>query len=193
MSRKANIFWIIYSIVFGCAGLVSVAYTIFIVGTDKIFAGVVSPLFSAIALVLGMIYLLRGYKKEDAKLFKVFLAAYAIELLFRSIACCAMYPSRPAVSMFACFTCTVTFGIVAVLFFAKDLGQKTALNLSGVSFIISCLFSLCVFAFCKGIMRGGDIGTTLVTISSAKQAIISTILLVCVRSKYIDKKGRGTK
>lgn len=192
MNRKTNVFWIIYATIFGILGIGSI-YFCFTIEENNKFLGYAAPILCAIAIAIGMLYLYKGYKKEDSKLYKAFLIAYGILLFFRAPACCLIYPLRPYAAMGSIVCCVGTFGVVAVIFFAKDLGRKISLGLALYSLITTYLLAIFLFILCKGSLRGGDSATLAFNVSAVRQTVLATFLYVLVRSKYVDKTERGTK
>ncbi len=190
MSRKKNIFWVIYAVVFGLLGIASI-YSCFAVEENNKVLGYVAPILCAVAIAIGMVYLIKGYGKSEAKIYKAFLVAYGIVLLFRAPACCLIYPLRPYVAMGAVVSCVGAFGVVAVLFFSDGLGSKLSIGLAGYSLIMTYLFAILEVIICKGSARGGDLPTMAFNMSAGRQAVLATVLYVSVRSKYIDKAERG--
>jgi len=192
MTRKKNVFWIVYALLFGAIGIITSISTLAI-NEDRKVLGYVTPILCCIAIVVGMVYLIKGYHKQDAKIFKAFLITYGIFLLLRVPTSCLLYSVRPFAAMGASVSSAEALAIVTTQFFAKDLGQKTSLVLAGYSLIITYLFTIIIVIVCKGTLRGGDIATMALNIGNIRHSVLATIFYVGVRSKYVDKNERGTK
>ena len=138
-------------------------------------------LLQLIAYSFALSYAFKGYKKNAAKSFKLFVYAFGLSLLATII--------RTIVSNDAPVIATVNsiigFIPVAILAFVKDLGKKRSLSLAGVS-LASGVFGIVYVA-----LTAPEFARTLLTTLSG--LILSAVLFIFVIAKYRDKEARGAK
>ena len=144
-----------------------------------------SYLFLMAALVLGFVYAVLDYRKQDAKYYKGFMWCYLISSIIH------------LVNMFTAVTSTVFnafLNIIAIVFITmlttcKDLGKQT-------SYIIASGLLLCrLIPFVRFLNTGNAPGTTYLGVLSSYIIIImlAANAFLMVAGKYVDKDARGAK
>lgn len=130
-------------------------------------------LFAVIALIAGLVYVLKGFSKDQAFYYKLFMILYLASSVFAS---------SYSLSKGAAFvTCVITLAILVlkvVICTGKDLGKTRTWAFSIIILVLSiitCLTSSEDLMF--------DLTLVLLTIS---------VLLMAIE-KYIDKGSRNTK
>ncbi len=138
-------------------------------------------LFSCIMVIItsvfAWVYCVTGYKKNRAAYFKYF--CYALLLMFL-IGGWALNESIPALLM--CLR-TISFGSLAVIAFALDLGKAKS-TIFSLIMVVSSLIELGHFLFA--------VQETLIP-AVFIDVVMSIIMFIMVKAKYADKKRRGTK
>ena len=136
--------------------------------------------FNILAVLAGFVYVLGGYKKNDAVYYKLFMLLVCLEAIFDLVATQADYTS-PVSGILRTVICVD----LVILTFAKDLGKQTSIGLAAAVLGIS-LFNtvrmLVIYGTTFGIITGVVIGLAL-----------ALLVLLLVIGKYMDKAERGTK
>ena len=148
--------------------------------------GLISIVLNMVALTVGLIYLLRGYKKEAANYYKAFMWILVVAELFEAVArICSFVNARP----FEIFACILPFAFFLLLAGAKDYGKKVSFILS-IALLLSMILQIIpAVAF----LRNTRSMITYVVIDFIGQFVIAGITVIMVCEKYIDKEARGAK
>lgn len=135
--------------------------------------------FYILSLVFGMLYLVKGYTKQAAVYYKVFLTMNAIPHFIEAYSS-TIYPGFSIGTVVR-----IVQGILLlVLAFGKDLGRTN-------SWILFCVLLVCEVLYSQFII--GPRGHFMVTMALT---LINLMLLgtvgVAIKGKYDDKDARGT-
>lgn len=144
----------------------------------------------SIALAVGVIYAITGYKKTSAKYYKIYMFLYLVsciialiapfDLLSRGLAGLSLY-----LNIFCCIAIVVCIGILS---FGKNLGKDKSINLSYTVLAISTVESLIL------LLDDQKIFTPLDKIStSLSYLLLAIILILFVSAKYADKESRDAE
>lgn len=133
------------------------------------------------SLIYSLIYLLLGFKKDLASLYKKSIALSTFNALIITIA--SVNEINPYASV---LFCTLSFGLLMVLLCAENLGSTK-------SYII-CIIILVLRAagFVSNLLVVGDITNDSVVLIGA-QLSLALMVFVATSAKYVDKNQRGTK
>lgn len=134
-----------------------------------------------LALLGASIYLVLGYKKGVASVFKTSMYICALHaLLVTALAVNEEVKYIPVIS------CAISYGNIFLLALGKDLGKKMSYGLAITVVILRTL------GFVSSIFSGlGLFNTYSVLVLS--QLVLALFVLIIVYAKYTDKKSRGTK
>lgn len=195
MDRKSNKKWVIVCVILILTGLTFQVVNAMSIGTQVEDALLywTAKAVNALTLVLALIYLLKGYKKEDAKLYKAFLIVYGIGILISSATIAPLFEVRPVITRVLIPNYAIMYGTVMVLAFADNLGEKKSMLLAWVNFALVAVLLIALLLTHPGTLRGGSIMDNAIIIHIAKFFILSLTLVITTRSKYVDKETRGTK
>lgn len=186
MERKTNKGLIAGGMILCMLGLAS-EVTVFTAVGEMGVLSYVSALVMSVALIIAIIYIINGYGKKDAKLYKLFLLFFAIATLIdiSLSATAGVYTS--AYTALNAVLLAVSFGAICTLYFAKDLGERTSKNLALAPLVLNIIILLiAIFAY-RGLMLLFSI-----CLFSVRHIILGAVLYISVKSKYEDKEARGT-
>lgn len=149
---------------------------------------IIESLIEIITLVAAIAYATKGYKKDAAKFYKLFMlfmaGTYVVEYLLSTL-----IPSDGSVTgLYTAFS-LILYGNTLLLAVAKDLGKKVSVSLASFNFAV---------------YLGTFIGSFFRTYPSQHYKIVSIIMtltwfalagitLLITFAKYIDKAQRNTK
>ena len=145
--------------------------------------GKIESIICIVALIYGLIYSLNGYKKDASKYYKIFMYLYLLSTVITLILTffVAINELRKY-GVLVIIANVIILMSLAILAFAKDLGEKKSNGLALAVLAIS-IFKLC-FVSTKTISH----------ISIAfDNLMLACILCVFVSAKYADKASRGAK
>ena len=132
--------------------------------------GIISTIAFMLTAVFAIYYILAGAKKgEGSVYFRVFMAIFGLSLLIFNLMAGKM-------SGFTSATVTLSFGCLAILFVAKDLGIKWSVALSAI--VVLCAIPAIV---------------SFPHMATATYMLLALVTLLMVCAKYADKKARGSK
>ena len=134
-----------------------------------------------LALAGASIYLVLGYKKGVASIYKACMYICGLHaLLVTALAINEEIKYIPVIF------CAISYGNIFLLALGKDLGKKMSLGLA-ITVVL-----LRTFGFVSSIFeRTGVFNTYSILILS--QLVLALFVLIIVYAKYTDKKNRGTK
>ena len=137
-----------------------------------------------LAVLSGFVYVLGGYKKNDAVYYKLFMLLVCLEAVFTLIVDLMVTPAKGYTSPVSGILRTIICVDLVILTFAKDLGKQTSIGLAGAVLGVSLfnIIRLTVLYSSFGIIADAAAGLAL-----------APLVLLLVIGKYIDKAERGTK
>ena len=148
--------------------------------------GLTSIVLNMVALTVGLIYLLKGYKKEAANYYKAFMWILVVSELLEAV---ARISSLGTTRTFDIFTCILPFAFFLLLAGAKDYGKRASFILS-IALLLSMILQIIpAFAFVRNIGPA----YIYVVIDFIGQFAIAGITVIMVCEKYLDKAARGAK
>ena len=186
MEKKKILPLQIISLILLAAGLVCYAFVSINRSTDISLRSqsVLSVLFtvsSVIALLAGVVYVLQGFKKDVAGLYKGFIWLSVASAFFGAVVCMSF--GFPVLSSFLVLADLILLTILAV---GKDLGKiKTH--------IIAIVIVVIRAATVVSIITNQEMNTMTALCNTLGQLIVSVVILLLAIGKYIDKAARGTK
>lgn len=138
-----------------------------------------------LGLLLGLVYAIYGYKKNEAKYYKGYIIAFFISCLI-DVACEIPYiGTLKYSSMFSTIANFIRVIPLFLLAFVKDLGKR---NSTICSYIVLAL-SLFILGRTT-VLYADDIDYIGICLSETVMAVIECIF---INEKYKDKDSRGTK
>lgn len=137
-----------------------------------------------LAVLSGFVYVLGGYKKNDAVYYKLFMFLVCLEAVFTLIVDLMVTPAKGYTSPVSGILRTIICVNLVILAFAKDLGKQTSIGLAGAVLGVSLfnIIRLTVLYSSFGIIADAAAGLAL-----------ALLVLLLVIGKYLDKTERGTK
>lgn len=127
-----------------------------------------------LSLVFAILYLLVRFRKDGAVFFKCFLAVMAATCLLRTVAVSTVSSGW----VLACYV--LVFGILCVLFEAKDLGKFKSFVLGITALALEVISSVGIFASGWKAISG-----------KLADVILALMLLIMIVGKYRDKEARA--
>lgn len=146
-----------------------------------------------IGLIFGMFYALSGYKKNNAKQYKIFMSIYAFVSVYDAIFALHFllipgtinHLSENMVGFITTITKLVPAFCITTLAFDKNLGKKKSIALVATNLVVVVISLLAEVIAYKDINQFSGIYLSLL--------ILSCIAFVFVEAKYTDKESRGAK
>lgn len=157
-----------------------------VIVTKNIFYSI-EALVEVAALVLSIVYFVKGYKKDAAKYYKSFMllqaSTFVIEYAFSTF-----IPSVDTSGIYEAFS-LILYGNTLLLAVAKDLGKKVTISLASFNLVVYTFTFIGSFfeAYPTPIAKTDSILMTTTWFSLAGITLLMTI------AKYIDKEKRNTK
>lgn len=160
-------------------------YSFVINSPSYTFLTTLSYLLLVIALVLGFVYAILDYRKQDAKYYKGFMWAYLVSSIFQLV----NITTSSTMMAYIAFLNIIAIVFITMLTTCKDLGKQT-------SYIIATGLLLCrliplIRYFASGRYQSqnvlGVVSASVIGIMLAGNAFLM------VAGKYIDKDTRGAK
>ncbi len=162
------------------------AYTIMI---PESIVGIVASAFNFLALFAALFYILRGCKKDAAKYFKYFVAAFtiaeAVNIISLCIATSTVFSAKILALIFVFDIALLIFLLIVLL--KKDLGAKKTISMGLIIAILS------IVDFVKGIIVSTAAGTPNEALIGFTTLALGLTMLFMIYAKYKDKAARGTK
>ena len=137
-----------------------------------------------LAVLAGFVYVLGGYKKNDAVYYKLFMSLVCLSFVFILIKDLMVTQVNGYTSPVSGILRTIICVNLVILVFAKDLGKQTSIGLA------SAVFGVVLFNTIRLIILYGALG---VITSAAVSLSLSLLVLLLVIGKYMDKTERGAK
>lgn len=143
----------------------------------------VGSIAATLALASGLVYSVRGYRKSAHVFYSLFMFLFAVSCFVKVI---VGYVSEPTtINYFIMFTGAVSFLVLIVLAFGKNLGvsksAKFAFVIFGLNFIVF-------------VMELGTMGNNSPSFAfHFQELVLSILVLIFVISKYDNKEARGSK
>ena len=135
-----------------------------------------------VALLSSLMYLIKGYKKEADKYYKIFMWALGISEI---IGYASLLNKGVQMSFFQGFIAMLTFAAFVLIVAANDYG-KVKSNIISIALVVLTAFTTLSLAVSSGI-------TSLRTIISICHFIFALTAAIMVKAKYNDKESRGAK
>lgn len=133
---------------------------------------------TVIALIGAVVYSLYGFKKNEAKYYKLFINLCAVATILRLVVHVSSNGTIRAVLT------AVQFGALCVLSQAKDLGRKKSMILGLIFIVITLAIAVSMIS-----VVGFETRVLFMSLSDFILALVINILLL---AKYADKAERGT-
>lgn len=137
-----------------------------------------------LAIFAGFVYVLGGYKKNDALFYKLFMLLVCLESVLTLVNDIIITQEMGSTSPISGILRTIICVNLVILVFAKDLGKQTSIGLAsavfGVTIINHARLLVLYFSFSY-------------VISAVLHLSLALLVLLLVIGKYMDKTERGTK
>ena len=149
----------------------------------------ISAILSLIALGTSIAYSIKGYRKEDNRLYRICFISYALsELLL-----CGTYVHSRIVPELGVMAKTVTFCSIMFIGFSLNLGKTKSYIFSGLNLAIELILLFIAYRMLPVIYTEQNLQNTITLIQNASQFILASITTMMVFAKYTDKKVRHSK
>ena len=147
--------------------------------------GMLCDIIAIAALLMAMVYLIKGYKKDAAIYYHLFMIIFTLSVLADSVFNAKNYDFN--------YLAITAYGVLCILCVAENLGKKKSTILGLI--VLVCLAASLIMTLIKtpGILRGGDAITTQMVIREGATFTMAIILNIMIIAKYKDKEARGTK
>ena len=137
-----------------------------------------------LAILAGFVYVLGGYKKNDALFYKLFMSLVCLTSVFTLVKDLMGTQANDYTSPVSGILRTVICVNLVVLAFAKDLGKQTSIGLAAAVFGVSIINTVRLIVI---------YGRFSIIASAAVALSLALLVLLLVVGKYMDKTARGTK
>ena len=161
--------------------------------------GMVLNLINVIALCSGITYILEGYSKRAAAMYKVFLLLTAVSTLFYAVTAASAMTAQPPfdaagsvshtqyivhIILRAILINAAKILLLLVLAFGKDLGKRNTWIIFSVILVLDIIFSV--------LWKTPDnlVFVRITTVFS--RLVMDGTIGLAIRGKYADKDARGT-
>lgn len=169
--------------------LVSFAVCAYTIVIPESIIGVFASVFMLLALFAGLFYILKGCKKDAAKYFQTFVAAFTIAEAVSIISLCVATStifSAKVLALIFLFD-VVLLALLVYLLIKKDLGVKKTVTMGLAILVFSAI------DFIKGIMISAKAGAPNEALIGFATLSLGLTLLFMIYAKYKDKAARGSK
>lgn len=162
-------------------------YNLFLAGIGY---GSIVALFGIAALGCSLVYALRGFGKDSALFFKLFVALFALSVSTNFIVLGGFLDPKFIRAMLAIYA--PLYAVEIILAVAADQGKVRSLVLAGIAAALGLAGMIFLTIVQPGIVRGGDeLGTHVIMMANATSTLgLGQVLMVL--AKYADKDARGT-
>ena len=154
------------------------------------FASGISPI---IAIVFGLYYFFKGYKKNAAVYYKLFMAFFLLEFVLSVLA--GMTSSRVQYEYLPAIADLTTLVSISLLYFGRDLGKTRSSVLAII--IVICRIVMLVLTFTASAQDMNDLfarsGVIIYVIRLLTDVLLAGSAGLMVYGKYVDKESRGAK
>lgn len=133
------------------------------------------------SLIYSLVYLVLGFRKDLADLYKKSIALSALNGLVVTVA--SVNEVNPYASV---MFCTISFGLLMVLLCAENLGATKSYIFSIIILILRAA------GFAINLLAIGDIANDNVVLIGAQLAL-ALMVFIATSAKYVDKNNRGSK
>ncbi len=144
-----------------------------------------------VSCALAVIYGLKGFGKDAAKFYKLFMV---FAFLTYQLAVCAVGINLNGVfaGVLVGFNC-LTASIVLALMLSRDLGKKLSMAFCWIICAITFAEAIAMFIVYPGVLHGGTLEGTIAFFRSCSNFFIAEMIFSMTMAKYQDKTARGTK
>ena len=153
--------------------------------TEDIFLRI-SGVLAILAAIFGIYYIATGFKKEHAKVFKLYMDCYVLSLFFDLISA-----GSYGTEILPLILIAIMFGLALVLLLGKDLGKRNSQIFCAIIVILAVGLFLQVIISHMFVEKGGDAYGTLLAIRQSSNLVLSIVVAVMTYAKYADKTARG--
>ena len=151
--------------------------------------GIFSNLVCLAGIVMAIIYVFKGYKKEAAKYYKLFLIFFTTTAFVN----CLVVEEMHELKAYQAAPYVVIFGCLCVLCAAENFGKTKSLIFACLILVEALTILIATLKFFPGIVNGGAAVNTLEVSRASVCSQMSVILVASVIAKYMDKEARGAE
>ena len=144
-----------------------------------------------LALGASLLYLFKGYRKDAAKYFKLYMCLFAMAQLVSTFA--TVYSAPNGNSLISVAFPALTYGPILILALVENLGKKRSYMVCAFVVAAFLLASILVAVMVPGLLRGGTEAGTLYLIRTGTTLLLAIIMSMMIIAKYRDKEERGTR
>lgn len=146
---------------------------------------IVDTIICAVGLIFGLLYCLKGYKKDVAKYYKVFMYLYAVSSLISFIVSLTLFGFNSMERINLIHGINIAILICACLLaFVKDFGEHNSKTTACIVLVLNAI----------KLFHDATSGALEITNYASVTNFVQTIIVyILVSQKYIDKTSRGAK
>ena len=146
---------------------------------------------STIALLAAMIYALKGFGKNAATFFMIYMLLYSLSEIADLIALIMKAVNLSAIQPFMILITAFTIIALIILAMMKDLGRKVSFALVTAVMLLNLI--AVIISITAEATQGAVIGLPVSIIRGGQRLLLSVVAYMLVNAKYEDKEARGTK
>lgn len=166
-----------------------------LIGADSLILMRIEAVLMIASLLSAFVYILKGYSKNMAKAYKVFLYTFLAEAVLSIVS--VIVTSNQLADMDSIVLPIILSVIIAlciaILAFVKDLGKTKSFIAAGVLLATTFVSYFMGSSAHEGVVRGGEVIYTSIGLLRSSTVLLAFTLGFLVIAKYVDKTARGTK
>lgn len=162
-----------------------------IIGAQSTVLMIIEAVVMIVSLISAFVYILKGYSKNMAKVYKVFMYSFLLAEVLGLIASLTIDIATGALPI---ILGAIIIIAIALLAFIKDFGKTNSFITAAVLLAASFVSYFTGAGAHPGVVRGGeDIINTSIGLLQSTTVLLSFVVGFLVITKYVDKTARGTK
>lgn len=162
-----------------------------IIGAQSTVLMIIEAVVMIVSLISAFVYILKGYSKNMAKVYKVFMYSFLLAEVLGLIASLTIDIATGALPI---VLGAIIIIAIALLAFIKDFGKTNSFITAAILLAASFVSYFTGAGAHPGVVRGGeDIINTSIGLLQSTTVLLSFVVGFLVIAKYVDKTARGTK
>ena len=145
---------------------------------------------SSLALISAMIYAIRGFGKNSAGFYSLYMLLYAFSelatLVMLIMEMADTVSGSPVMMLFTSASVIALF----MLAYMKDLGKKVSFGIVVVIMVFNIISA--IITIWSTASAGAIVGMPVAVIRSGQRILLAAVAYLLVSSKYADKEARGS-
>lgn len=152
----------------------------------------IAALLLLIAVIAGIVYAIKGFRKNEATLFRTFLHFYALSQFASIVYSGSLTDLGNNANLIGICANVIIFGIILMLASAVDLGKKRSMGLILTVVALNVFLLIGSLIGQPGLVRGGGARGTIFAFYATSNLILSLVTTLMLVAKYKDKAARGS-